>query len=54
MEWIVAQPTPLGSNPVTDSQTAGSIPELVIILIILLLGQAKPHHSCSTNQDIHS
>jgi len=37
MEWIVAQQTPLGSNPATDSQTAGSIPELVIILIILLM-----------------
>ncbi|WP_041779848.1 cation:proton antiporter [Allocoleopsis franciscana] len=37
MQWIVAQQTPLGSNPVTDSQTAGSIPELVIILIILLM-----------------
>jgi CPA1 family monovalent cation:H+ antiporter len=37
MEWIVAQQTPLGSNPPTDSQTAGSIPELVIILIILLM-----------------
>src|SRR5689334_13277176 len=37
MQWIVAQQTPLGSNPATDSQTAGSIPELVIILIILLM-----------------
>ncbi|UNU24179.1 cation:proton antiporter [Microcoleus vaginatus] len=37
MESIVAQPPPLGSNPATNSQTAGVIPELVIILIILLL-----------------
>lgn len=37
MEWIVAQQTPLGSNSAVDSQTAGTIPELVIILIILLL-----------------
>ncbi|WP_332967579.1 MULTISPECIES: cation:proton antiporter [unclassified Microcoleus] len=38
MEWIIAQQTPLGNNPAaTDSQTAGSIPELVIILIILLM-----------------
>src|SRR4028119_1214540 len=34
---IVAQAPPLGSNPATNSQTAGAIPELVIILIILLL-----------------
>lgn len=37
MEWMVAQQTPLGSNSALDSQTAGNIPELVIILIILLL-----------------
>lgn len=37
MEWIVAQQTPLGSNPATDSQTAGGISDLVIILIILLM-----------------
>uniref|UniRef100_A0A832M488 Sodium:proton antiporter n=1 Tax=Oscillatoriales cyanobacterium SpSt-402 TaxID=2282168 RepID=A0A832M488_9CYAN len=37
MEWIVAQQTPLGSNPATNSQTTGSIPDLVIILIVLLL-----------------
>ena len=38
MEWIIAQQTPLGNNPaITDSQTAGNIPELVIILIILLM-----------------
>jgi CPA1 family monovalent cation:H+ antiporter len=37
MEWILAQQTPLDSNPATDSQTAGTIPELVIILIILLM-----------------
>jgi CPA1 family monovalent cation:H+ antiporter len=37
MEWVVAQQTPLGSNSVVDSQAAGTIPELVIILIILLL-----------------
>lgn len=37
MEWTIAQQTPLGSNPAVDSQTAGSIPELVIILIILLM-----------------
>lgn len=36
-EWIVAQQAPLGSNSAADSQTAGTIPELVIILIILLL-----------------
>lgn len=34
MEWIVAQQPPLGSNSVADNQ---SIPELVIILIILLM-----------------
>jgi CPA1 family monovalent cation:H+ antiporter len=37
MEWSLAQQTPLGSNPATDNQTAGTIPELVIILIILLM-----------------
>ncbi|BAY13843.1 Na+/H+ antiporter [Calothrix sp. NIES-2098] len=37
MEWILAQQTPLDSNSAVDSQTAGTIPELVIILIILLL-----------------
>lgn len=37
IESIVAQQTPLGSEPATNSQTAGVIPELVIILIILLL-----------------
>ncbi|MEG4326198.1 sodium:proton antiporter [Microcoleus sp. herbarium5] len=37
IESIVAQPTPLGSDPATNSQTAGVISELVIILIILLL-----------------
>ncbi|MEG4854748.1 sodium:proton antiporter [Microcoleus sp. B5-D4] len=37
VESIVAQARPLGSNPATNSQTAGAIPELVIILIILLL-----------------
>ncbi len=37
IESIVAQAPPLGSNPATNSQTAGAIPELVIILIILLL-----------------
>ena len=37
MQWIVAQQTPLGSNPATDSQAVGSISELVIILIILLM-----------------
>jgi CPA1 family monovalent cation:H+ antiporter len=37
IESIVAQAPPLGSNPATNSQTAGVIPELVIILIILLL-----------------
>ncbi|MDZ8187759.1 MAG: sodium:proton antiporter [Nostoc sp. ChiSLP02] len=37
MGWIVAQQTPLDSNSAVASQTAGSIPELVIILIILLL-----------------
>lgn len=37
MGWIVAQQTPLGSNPAVESQTVGTIPELVIILIILLL-----------------
>jgi len=37
IESIVAQPPFLGSNPATNSQTAGAIPELVIILIILLL-----------------
>ncbi|MBD2199588.1 MULTISPECIES: cation:proton antiporter [Calothrix] len=37
MEWILAQQNPLNSNSPVDSQTAGTIPELVIILIILLL-----------------
>lgn len=37
IESIVAQPTPLGSDPATNSQTAGAIPELVIISIVLLL-----------------
>lgn len=37
MEWILAQQPPLSSNPATESQTAGGIPELVIILIILLM-----------------
>jgi CPA1 family monovalent cation:H+ antiporter len=37
IESIVAQAPPLGSDPATNSQTAGAIPELVIILIILLL-----------------
>ena len=37
IESIVAQAPPLGSNPATNSQTAGAIPELVIILIVLLL-----------------
>ncbi|MEG4197399.1 sodium:proton antiporter [Microcoleus sp. Pol12A5] len=37
IESIVAQQTPLGSEPATNSQTAGVIPELVIILIVLLL-----------------
>ncbi|WP_333264360.1 hypothetical protein [Microcoleus sp. S13_C5] len=37
MESIVAQLTPLGREPATNSQTAAAIPELVIILIILLL-----------------
>ena len=37
IESIVAQAPPLGSNPATNSQTAGAIPELVIISIVLLL-----------------
>ena len=37
IEWIVAQQTPLGSNLAIESQTAGTIPELVIISIVLLL-----------------
>ncbi|MGE5659098.1 MAG: cation:proton antiporter [Actinomycetota bacterium] len=37
MKWMIAQQTPLISNPATDSQTAGMIPELVIILIVLLM-----------------
>jgi CPA1 family monovalent cation:H+ antiporter len=37
MDWIVAQQTPLDSNPPIDSQTAETIPELVTILIILLM-----------------
>lgn len=37
MDWIITQQPPLGSNPTTNSQAAGNIPELVIILIILLL-----------------
>lgn len=36
MEWIVS-PNLLGINPATNNQTTGSIPELVIILIILLM-----------------
>jgi len=37
IDSIVAQAPPLGSNPATNSQTAGGIPELVIISIVLLL-----------------
>lgn len=37
MEWIVTQQIPLSSNSALESQTSGTIPELVIILIILLL-----------------
>ncbi|AFZ05075.1 sodium/proton antiporter, CPA1 family [Oscillatoria nigro-viridis PCC 7112] len=37
IESIVAQAPPLGSNPATNSPTAGGIPELVIISIVLLL-----------------
>ncbi|MEG5016391.1 MULTISPECIES: sodium:proton antiporter [unclassified Microcoleus] len=37
IESIVAQATPLGSDPATNSQTAGVISELVIISIVLLL-----------------
>ena len=37
IDSIVAQAPSLGSDPATNSQTAGAIPELVIILIILLL-----------------
>lgn len=37
MKWIVAQQNPLNSNPVESSQATDSIPELVIILIVLLL-----------------
>jgi len=37
IESIVAQAPPLGSDPATNSQTAGAIPELVIISIVLLL-----------------
>lgn len=37
MEWMVAQQDPLGSSPAESSQAAGSIPELVTILIVLLL-----------------
>lgn len=37
IESMVAQLTPSGSNPATNSQTAGAIPELVIISIVLLL-----------------
>ncbi|WP_348247738.1 sodium:proton antiporter [Leptolyngbya sp. GB1-A1] len=37
MEWILAQQTLSDSNPVLESQSAGAIPELVIILIILLM-----------------
>jgi CPA1 family monovalent cation:H+ antiporter len=37
MAWILAQQTPLDSSPATESQTAGTIPELVTILIILLM-----------------
>jgi len=37
IESIVAQAPPLGSDPARNSQTAGAIPELVIIWIVLLL-----------------
>ena len=37
IESIVAQAPPLGSDPATNSQAAGAIPELVIISIVLLL-----------------
>ncbi|HEY9850231.1 MAG TPA: sodium:proton antiporter [Leptolyngbyaceae cyanobacterium] len=37
IEWILAQQNSLSGNSVVDSQTAGAIPELVIISIVLLL-----------------
>ncbi|HEY9762923.1 MAG TPA: sodium:proton antiporter [Trichocoleus sp.] len=37
MDWILAQQTPSNSSPATGGQTVGTIPELVIILIILLM-----------------
>jgi CPA1 family monovalent cation:H+ antiporter len=37
MQWIVAQQSPLISNPALEGQTSGTIPDLVTILIILLL-----------------
>ncbi|MBD1997180.1 sodium:proton antiporter [Leptolyngbya sp. FACHB-541] len=37
MEWMVAQQNPLSNSPVESGQAAGSIPELVIVLIILLM-----------------
>ncbi|WP_263971559.1 cation:proton antiporter [Leptolyngbya ohadii] len=37
MEWILAQQASLNDRTAIDSQAAGNIPELVIILIILLM-----------------
>lgn len=37
IQWIVAQQSPLGSDPTLANPTSGIIPELVIILIILLM-----------------
>lgn len=37
MQWIVAQEPSLPPSPALEGQSAGNIPELVIILIILLL-----------------
>lgn len=37
IEWILAQQTPLPSNPIPETQTSANIPELVTILIVLLL-----------------
>ncbi|MDX2244069.1 MAG: sodium:proton antiporter [Leptolyngbyaceae cyanobacterium bins.302] len=37
LAWILAQQTPLGSDSGVEQPTAGTIPELVIILIILLM-----------------
>jgi len=37
MNWIIAQQAPMGNDPALASQATGSVPEIVIILIVLLM-----------------